>query len=148
VIRCFGKILTKGECQLITKSSDHDDSEGDFYQQPLDLDIVKEISSRISAVCNLKNKIYSELITAIGSVDPHTDNLTGLLRTAYVIPVMIPKHRPTFLFEQRKNVKLEKGYLYTFNQWQRHGITFDPNDESMYYCRSKTMYLCSNVTTE
>jgi hypothetical protein len=139
MIRSYGKILNTKGCKVFSSQSWGNDS-CDFEQQSLKPGTGESVAALLTQKFNLKSELYFDLITAKGEVSPHTDKLSGLSRTAYLIPVKLPKHTKTFLIEGEQKVEVIQGCLYTFNQWNEHYTTFSKEN-----CIATTVWLCVNL---
>lgn len=140
MIRCFGKVMgTKDRNYILSKSHGYG-REFSFHQQSLDEEDYPTISALLRQKINTERGLHLDIITARGYVHEHTDNLEGLSKTAYLLPLVLPKHVDTYLFqEQKQKVALKVGHLYTFNQWVLHSVDFSR------YSDAKTVYLVANL---
>lgn len=118
MIRHFGKLFSKRECKEILTS---DFNRKVYYS--LTQDFMDEVPSKLKAKINSKKALSGSIICCDSDVYPHIDDLRGLSKTCWLVPLRLPKAglRLWETVDYRDTYKdLVVGHLYTFNQHNKH----------------------------
>lgn len=156
MIRNYGKFITQTLAnELATYSPRAISRNNDFFV----LDVSREVrdsqirdclsphDSSFISICDqlrkrigAKKLIHMDLVIATGRIHPHSDTMSALFESCYLIPLRLPKHTESMLFEGESQAVIREGHLYSFNQHGLHGIQFANNGNN-----AVTAYLSCNL---